>query len=109
MASGILICSASEYLPAVSATVRKFAPSAPQGLLIVGPAEDHVLRVVIDPRELPQEVADVGADPEVVELSGVDADAHGSNDIWSFGHLVIWPLLLNGNIGQRRTNDQMTK
>ena len=76
-----MICSATEYLPAVSATVRKFCPSDPSDLPILGPAEDHVLRVVIDPRELTQEIADVGADPEVVELSGVDADAHGSNDI----------------------------
>ena len=44
-------------------------------------AEQHVLVLVIDPREVPQEISNVGADPEVVEFSGVDADAHGSNDI----------------------------
>ena len=39
-------------------------------------AEQDVLGVAIDPREVPQQVADVGADAEVVELPRVDRDAH---------------------------------
>ena len=34
------------------------------------------LGLPIEPRELPQQVADVGADAEVVQLPGVDANAH---------------------------------
>ncbi len=49
---------------------------APHRRVIVLPAEDHVLGVVIHPRQLAEEVADVGADAEVVQLAGVDADAH---------------------------------
>ncbi len=39
-------------------------------------AEQHVLAVVIDPREVPQEVADVSADAEVVELARINRNAH---------------------------------
>ncbi len=45
-------------------------------LVIVGPAENHVLRVAIHLRQLAKQVADVGADAEIVKLPGVDADAH---------------------------------
>jgi hypothetical protein len=51
---------------------------------------------VIEARQLPEEIPDVGADPEIVELAGVDADAHGeiitgpAGETGSFGHLVIW-------------------
>ena len=39
-------------------------------------AEQDVLGIAIDPRELSQQVADVGPDAEVVELPRVDRDAH---------------------------------
>ena len=35
------------------------------------------LGVAIETRQLPQEIADVCADAEVVELAGVNADSHG--------------------------------
>ena len=43
---------------------------------IAGPAEQDVLGLAIDPRQMTKQVADVSADPEVVELTRVDADAH---------------------------------
>ena len=49
-----------------------------QRLAILGPAEHHELGLAIEPRQLPQQVADVGADAEVVQLAGVDADPHGA-------------------------------
>ena len=39
-------------------------------------AEQDVLVVTIDPRKVPQQVADVGADAEVMELSRIDRDSH---------------------------------
>ena len=39
-------------------------------------ADQDVLGLAVDPRELPQDVPDVGADAEVVELAGIDGDAH---------------------------------
>ena len=39
-------------------------------------AQQDVLGVAIDPRELSQKVADVGPDAEVVELPRVDRDSH---------------------------------
>ena len=59
------------------ATGRKFSPSDASARAILGPAEQHELGVAVQPRQLPQQVPDVGADAEVVQLSGVDADAHG--------------------------------
>ena len=41
-------------------------------------AEQDVVRLAIDARELPQEVPDVGADAEVVELPGIDRDSHAA-------------------------------
>jgi hypothetical protein len=32
---------------------------------------------VIQPRELPEQIADVGPDAEIVQFAGVEADAHG--------------------------------
>ena len=43
-------------------------------------AEQHVLVLAIDAREVPQEVPDVGADAEVVQLPGIDRDFHRWND-----------------------------
>jgi hypothetical protein len=39
-------------------------------------AEDHVLVDRVLPRQLPQQVADVGADAVVAELAAVDGYAH---------------------------------
>ena len=39
-------------------------------------AQQHVLRLGVDPGQLEHQVPDVGADAEVVEFSGVDGDAH---------------------------------
>ncbi len=41
-------------------------------------AEQHVVGVVVEPGELAQQVADVGADAEVVQLARVDGDSHCS-------------------------------
>src|SRR5262249_9113189 len=43
---------------------------------IVRPAQDDELRVAIEPRELPQQVSDVGPDAEGVQLAAVDAYPH---------------------------------
>ncbi len=43
---------------------------------VLGPAEQHELGVVVETRQLPQQVPDVGADAEIVQLPRVDADAH---------------------------------
>src|SRR5262245_46846881 len=45
-------------------------------------AEQDVLVLSIDAREMPQEVADVGADPEIVEFSGIDGNFHWSLILW---------------------------
>src|SRR5262245_18133945 len=42
-------------------------------------AEQDVLVLPIDSRKMPQEVANVGADPEVVEFSGINRDFHCRN------------------------------
>jgi hypothetical protein len=39
-------------------------------------AEEHVLVFLIDARQVPQQVPDVGADAEVVEFPGIDRDSH---------------------------------
>src|SRR6187549_352460 len=39
-------------------------------------AEEDVLVVTIDPREVAEKVPDVGADAEIMELSGIDRDSH---------------------------------
>ena len=44
------------------------------------PAEQHELGVMIQPRQLPQQVANIGPDSEIVQLAGVDADAHAPYD-----------------------------
>ena len=42
--------------------------------------KQHVLGVIVLPRKLPEQIADVGADPIVMQLSGVDGDPHGARD-----------------------------
>ena len=62
--------------------------------MILCPAEQHVLGGLVDLREVVQEVPDVGADAEIVELSGVDGYPHGalSNGYGSRVHaLTIHP------------------
>ena len=44
---------------------------------IVGPTENHEFGLAVHPRQLPQQVPDVGADAEVVQFTGVYADPHG--------------------------------
>jgi hypothetical protein len=39
-------------------------------------AQQNELGRVIDAREMAQEIADVGADPEIVDLPRVDGDSH---------------------------------
>jgi hypothetical protein len=43
---------------------------------ILSTAEEYELRVLVEPRQVAQEIPDVRTDPEVVELSGIDSDAH---------------------------------
>src|SRR6185369_3757724 len=49
-----------------------------QRAAIFWPAEDDELGVAVESRQLPKEVPDVGADSEIVQLSGVDADPHAT-------------------------------
>ena len=39
-------------------------------------AQQHVFGVVVDPREMAQQIADVRADAEVVEFARIDRDSH---------------------------------
>jgi hypothetical protein len=39
-------------------------------------AEQDVLVQLIDPRQVPKQVADVGPDAEIVKLSGIYRDSH---------------------------------
>jgi hypothetical protein len=55
-------------------------------LEVVLVAQQHVLVRRVDAREVPQQVADVGADAEVVELAGIDRNAHRSD------YVSLWPL-----------------
>ena len=58
---------------------RRRGSSAPSSLATStsrGPAQDDVLGLLIEPREAKQDVADVGADAEVVELPRVNGDSH---------------------------------
>ena len=59
-----------------STTARKFGPTCWATSRSRSAAEQDVLGRLIDPRQLVQQVPDVGADAEVVELPGVDRDAH---------------------------------
>ena len=43
---------------------------------ILRAAQHHEVGVAIEPRQLPEQIADVGADAEIVQLPRVDADAH---------------------------------
>ena len=45
-------------------------------LAVVGPGEHDKLGLTIEPRQVPQQVADVRADAEIVQLPRVYADAH---------------------------------
>ena len=69
-------CSPSEYGRALSATRAEVRPELRRHVDIVRPAQEDVLRLLIEPREPAQHVADVGADAEVVELPRVDGDSH---------------------------------
>ena len=59
-------------------TGRKFGAERRQRARVLRTAEQHELGLVVEPRQLPQQVADVGADAEIVKLPGVDADPHGA-------------------------------
>ena len=56
----------------------KVAPKRRKRRHVLGPAEHHEFRRLIDFRELTQQISDIGADAEIVQLSRVDADAHTS-------------------------------
>src|SRR5947208_1105239 len=42
---------------------------------ILGATEEHVVRLGIKPRQVPQQVTDVGADAVIAQLAGVDGDS----------------------------------
>ena len=65
-----------EYGRADSGTARKFGAQRAQRVDIVGTGQHDVLRLLIQPREVAQQVTDVRADTEVVELARVDRDSH---------------------------------
>src|SRR5512132_2494237 len=47
-----------------------------QPLAVGRPAENHVLALMIESGELPQQVPDIRADAEVMQLAGIYADPH---------------------------------
>src|SRR5262249_5497883 len=47
-----------------------------QRLAVGRPAENHVLGLTIESGELPQQVPDIGADAEIMQLAGIYADPH---------------------------------
>jgi hypothetical protein len=49
-----------------------------QRLAILWAAEDDELGLAVDARQMPEQVPDVRADAEVVQLSGVYADPHAT-------------------------------
>src|SRR3990172_10169155 len=48
-----------------------------EGLRVARRAEEDELGLPIEPRQLPQQIPDIGADAEVAQLSRVYTDAHG--------------------------------
>ena len=73
----------------VSATARKFSPSDASASRSSGRQSSTNSVSLVEPRQLPQQVPDVGADAEVVQLAGVDADPHGSDDTRRAGGLEL--------------------
>jgi hypothetical protein len=49
-----------------------------QRVAILWPAEDDELGLAVETSQVPEQVPDVGADAEVVQLSGVYADPHAT-------------------------------
>ena len=43
---------------------------------IIWPAEQHEVALLVQAREFPQQVPDVGPDAEIVQFAGVDANPH---------------------------------
>ena len=70
-----LLARSSRAAPA-RRRARKFPAGDGDLLAVLRPAEQHVLRVLVDPAQLADQVPDVGADPEVVVLPDVDGDTH---------------------------------
>ena len=67
-------------LPHSTEIVAKLGRNAHIGI----PAEEDVFRVPIDPREVPQQISDVRADPEIMQLPYIDGHAHQRNDTSAF-------------------------
>ena len=56
--------------------LKLLAERGPEPLAVLRSAEDDELRPVVHPREMAQQISDVGADAEIVQLARVDADPH---------------------------------
>ena len=57
-----------------------------RGVLVT--AQDDVFVLLIQPREVAQQVADVGADPVVAQLPGVDGDSHANRILSRHSHFA---------------------
>ena len=55
---------------------REVGPEAQHGVPVLRPAEEDVLGLLIQARQVLQQVPDIGPDAEVVQLAGVDRDTH---------------------------------
>ena len=62
----------------VSGTGRKFSPSSPRTRNPRRGRAGRCTRSSVEPRQVAQQVADVGADAVVAQLPGVDGDAHAT-------------------------------
>ena len=63
----------------------KIRPELGSDIEIGGGTEENVLRVVIDACQLPQQVPDVGADAEVMQLPRIDSHPHSTDYIGAKG------------------------
>ena len=74
--SGMRNCSPIEYGRARFGDRPEVRPELAGDLDVLGPAQQDVLGLLIEARQPAQDVADVRADAEVVELARVDRDPH---------------------------------
>ena len=66
----------SSSCPPIRRPRRKFSPSVISAAHILGTAEQDVLGLLVQTRQVPKQIADVGADAEIVKFPGIDADSH---------------------------------
>ena len=72
-------CSRIEYGFDESTSTRKLSPSERPQLAIAAAADQDVFGLAVETRQLAEDVADVGADAEIVQFPGINRDAHALN------------------------------